>query len=232
MFLGHFAVALAAKRAAPRTSLGWLFAAAQLPDLIWPVLLLLGVERARVSPGDTAFTPLAFDHYPWSHSLLMVVVWAIVMALVYLMVPHRSRAAENAVTRERIARGACVLAVLVVSHWVLDWVTHRPDLRLVPGGSTRAGLGLWQSVVATMLVEGAMFVAGLWIYARTTSARDRVGRYGFAALMLLLAVIYFANAFGPPPPGITAVAVSALAMWLLVFWAAWADRHRTATTES
>ena len=83
MFIGHFAVALAAKRAAPRASLGWLVVACQLPDLIWPVLLLAGIERARIEPGNTAFTPLAFDHYPWSHSLLLVVIWGAALAALY-----------------------------------------------------------------------------------------------------------------------------------------------------
>src|SRR5688572_6339507 len=120
MFIGHFAVALAAKRVAPGTSLGWLFAACQLPDLIWPVFLLTGVERARVAPGDTAFTPLAFEHYPWSHSLLMMVGWGVLLGAAYML-------------RDRDGRAALTLALLVVSHWVLDWITHRPDMPLVPG---------------------------------------------------------------------------------------------------
>ena len=91
MFLGHFAAAMAAKRVAPSVSLGWLFAACQLPDLIWPVLLLAGVERARIEPGNTAFTPLAFDHYPWSHSLLMVAVWGGALALLYSLRVRRRR---------------------------------------------------------------------------------------------------------------------------------------------
>src|SRR5688500_398942 len=118
MFIGHFAAAMAAKRVAPGVSLGWLVAAAQLPDLLWPVLLLAGVERARIAPGDPAFTPLAFDHYPWSHSLLMVALWGALLAGL-----HRWR-------RGGVAGGSIVLAALVVSHWVLDWVTHRPDLPL------------------------------------------------------------------------------------------------------
>ena len=217
MFLGHFAVALAAKRAAPRVSLGWLFAACQLPDLIWPLLLLAGVERARVAPGDTAFTPLAFDRYPWSHSLLLVAVWALVAGLLVR-------------GRQGGARGSVVLAALVLSHWVLDWVTHRPDLPLVPpplpGSEVRAGLGLWNSVPATLLVELALFARGVWLYMRITRAHDRVGRWAFRALIAFLLLIHTGNALGPPPPNMTAVAFGGLAIWLLVWWAAWADRHR------
>jgi membrane-bound metal-dependent hydrolase YbcI (DUF457 family) len=216
MFIGHFAAALAAKRVTPRTSLGWLFAACQLPDLLWPVFLLTGVERARVAPGDTAFTPLAFDHYPWSHSLLMVAFWGLLLGGAY-----RARSGDR--------RGAVVLFALVVSHWVLDWVTHRPDLPLTPMGSAVFGLGLWQSVVATLVVEVVLFALGVWLYSRATRARDRVGRLAWAALVAFLAFIHFGNAFSPPPPNMTMVAVGGFAIWLLVLWGAWADRHRSAT---
>ena len=214
MFLGHFAAALAAKRAAPRASLGWLVAACQLPDLVWPVFLLTGVERARIDPGNTAFTPLAFDYYPWSHSLLLVVIWGFALATLYGM-------------RGGARRESFVLGALVVSHWLLDWITHRPDLPLAPGMGLRFGLGLWNSVVATVVVESALFVAAVWVYSRATSPSDRVGRWAWVGFVVLLGAIDVANIMGPPPPSITAVAVSALAMWLLVLWAAWLDRHRT-----
>ena len=216
MFIGHFAAAMAAKRAAPGVSLGWLFAAAQLPDLLWPALLLAGVERARVAPGDTAFTPLAFDHYPWSHSLLMVLLWGALLAGL-----HRRQ-------RGGAAGGATVLGALVVSHWVLDWITHRPDLPLAPGAGPRLGLGLWNSVAATLAVELLLFAAGAWLYARATRPVDRTGRWAWAGLVLFLLVVHAANAFGPPPPSMTAVAVGGLAIWLLVWWGAWADAHRRA----
>ena len=214
MFIGHFAVALAAKRAAPRTSLGWLFAAAQLPDLIWPVLLLTGAERARIAPGDTAFTPLAFDHYPWSHSLLMMVAWGALLGALYLW-------------RRGDRRAAIILFALVVSHWVLDWVTHRPDMPLIPGGGPKLGLGLWNSVVATLVVEGLLFAVCVWLYTRTTAARDGRGRWGWISLVTFLLVIHFANAFSPPPPNMTAVAIGGFAIWLLVAWGTWADKHRS-----
>ena len=213
MFLGHFAAAMAAKRVAPSVSLGWLFAACQLPDLIWPVLLLAGVERARIEPGNTAFTPLAFDHYPWSHSLLMVAVWGGALALLYSL-------------RVRRRRGALVIATLVVSHWLLDWITHRPDLPLSPATSPKVGLGLWNSVPATLLVEGVLFAIGVWMYSTATTARDRTGRWAWRALVVFLVVTHATNLFAPPPPNMTAVAVGSLAISLLVWWAAWADRHR------
>ena len=216
MFIGHFAVALAAKRVAPKTSLGWLFAACQLPDLLWPLFLLTGVERARIAVGDTAFTPLAFDHYPWSHSLVMMIGWGALLAAAYML-------------RHRDSRSAMVLALLVVSHWVLDWITHRPDMPLVPGSDARYGLALWNSVPATLAVETILFVAGAALYTGATRARDRTGRIAWLGLIAFLLLVFAANAFSPPPPSMTAVAYGGFAIWLLVLWGAWIDRHRVAS---
>jgi membrane-bound metal-dependent hydrolase YbcI (DUF457 family) len=153
MFLGHYAAALLAKRAVPAAPLGAFVAAALLPDLVWPIFLLLGWERVEIAPGATAFTPLAFVHYPWSHSLVAVVGWAFA-------------AGAAARLRRRPLAVAGALAVLVVSHWVLDFITHRPDLPLYPGG-TVAGLGLWRSVPGTLAVELALFVVAAWLALRT-----------------------------------------------------------------
>jgi hypothetical protein len=212
MFIGHFALALAAKPVSPRTSLGTLFAAAQLADLVWPILLLLGVETVRVDPGNTAFTPLDFVSYPWTHSLLMALVWAAAFALAYF-------------GRTRFARGAWVIGVLVFSHWALDFVTHRADLPLAPGAA-KVGLGLWSSVPATVLVEGVLFAAGVLVYARNTRPRDRTGRLAFWALVVFLIAIYVSNIMGPPPPSARAVGIVTLSMWLFVPWGVWIDRHR------
>ena len=214
MFLGHFGAAFAGKHPAPRVSLGWLFAASQLPDLVWPLFVLAGLERVRIAPGDTAFTPLAFEHYPWSHSLLAVLVWAALLALLYV-VTHRNGA------------GAPILAGLVVSHWVLDWITHRPDLPLYPGGSARLGLGLWQSVPGTLIAETVLYAAGVWLYTRGTVARDRVGRLGLWTLVIVLLVIEVVNVFSPPPPSNGAVAMAALGIWIFFPVATWVDRHRS-----
>src|SRR5882672_1710947 len=161
MFIGHFALGFAAKRAAPRLSVAALFAAAQLADLIWPFLLAAGVEQVRIQPGITAFTPLDFISYPYSHSLLALVLWGLLFG-----------GACAVVVRDR--RVMLVVAALVVSHWVLDWITHRPDLPLYPG-SAKVGLGLWNSVPATVVVESAMFAVGVWLYARATRATDVIG---------------------------------------------------------
>lgn len=213
MFLGHFAAGYAAKRLAPRTSLGTLFAAAQLPDVVWPVLVLAGVEHATIAPGDTAFTPLRFDSYPISHSLATVAALGAAFAALHFW-------------RKRRSLDALVLAALVVSHWVLDFVSHRPDMPLWPEGP-RLGLGLWNSVAATLVVELLMFATGVWIAARATRARDRIGHWGFAGLAALLLLIYAANVMGPPPPSMTAVGWAGLIGALLFLGlAGWIDRHR------
>ena len=213
MFIGHFALGFAAKRAAPRLSLATLFAAAQLADLIWPFLLAAGVEQVRIVPGITAFTPFDFVSYPYSHSLLALAIWGLLFGAMCAVV-----------VRDR--RVMVVVAALVVSHWVLDWVTHRPDLPLYPG-SLKVGLGLWNSVPATLAVESAMFAVGVWLYVRATRARDVIGRRAFAAFVGFLFAAY-GSSLGPPPPSITALVVTAIAgAAVIILWAWWFDRHRT-----
>jgi hypothetical protein len=212
MFIGHFAIAFGAKRVAPAVSLGTMFLAAQLADLLWPNLVLLGIERVEVAPGITAVTPLDFVSYPYSHSLLSLTLCGALAALLY-----------RACGRSTL-EGATV-ALVVLSHWVLDALSHRPDMPLA-FGPTRVGVGLWNSVPATIVVEGALFLFGVVLYARVTRARDRIGRAGLWALVAVLIVIYAANVLGPPPPSAAAVAWTAQALWLLVLWAFWLDRHR------
>jgi hypothetical protein len=215
MFIGHFGVALAAKRAAPRTSLAALILAAEFLDLIWPIFLLLGLEHVRVVPGITKVQPFDFYDYPFSHSLTMVLRWALAAGLVYHLV-------------RRYVRGAWVVAALVVSHWVLDFVSHRPDMPLWPSGP-RVGLGLWNSWTASISVEVLLFAAGMWLYVSATRARDRVGVWALWSLVGLLAVGWLAAMFAPPPPDVHQLALGALVIWITVPWAWWADAHREST---
>ncbi|HVD91963.1 MAG TPA: hypothetical protein VNC21_06765 [Vicinamibacterales bacterium] len=213
MFIGHFALGLAAKRATPRVSLAVLFAAAQLADLLWPVFVAIGLEQVRIDPGNTAFTPLDFVSYPYSHSLLMLVVWGVLLAFVCRPFARGRRA-------------FVIITALVVSHWLLDFVTHRPDMPLYPGGG-KVGLGLWNSIPATIAVEVPMFMAGIWMYTRVTHPRDAVGRWAFGALVVTLLLIYVANIFSPPPPSVKALWIVALSGGLaFLLWSRWADAHR------
>lgn len=213
MFIGHYAVALASKRAAPYTSLGTLFLSVQFADLLWPFFLLTGVEHVRIEPGNTAFTPLAFYDYPFSHSLVASIVWSVALGLLYFAL-------------RRYARGAWIVAFCVFSHWMLDAVVHRPDLPLMPGGDIYIGFGLWSSVAASVIVESGIFLIGLVVYLKTTAAQNRAGKYGLWSLVAVLLTIWAANIFGPPPPSEKAIAVVGNASWLFVLWAYWIDRHR------
>ena len=213
MFLGHFGAGFGAKAIAPQVSLGWLFAAAQFIDLLWPTLLLVGVESVRIVPGATAVTPLAFDHYPVSHSLAAVLGWSIAVGGVYLVI-------------RRNLRNALLVAALVASHWFLDAIVHAPDLPLFPGSKTLVGLGAWSSLPLTLAIEIPIFLLGVWLYARTTKPTDRAGRWGFAGLVAFLLAIQAGNLFGAPPPSVEAIAWVGQAQWLLVLWGFWVDNHR------
>src|SRR5260370_36034417 len=165
--------------------------------MLWPVLLLLGWERARIVGGKNPFLIFAFDSYPISHSLVTLIAWALLVGVLYR-------------ARSGYGTGAVVLGVCVLSHWVLDFVTHRPDLPIYPGGPP-VGLGLWNSPVGTVVVEGLMYVAGVAIYLTTTRARSGGGRYGLWALLAVLVLSYVAALVSGPPPSIPAVALSGVA---------------------
>ena len=213
MFLGHYGLAFAAKRVTPETSLGTLTLAGNLADCVWPILLLLGVERMRVVPGWTAYSPFAFDSFPWSHSLATEALAGLALGLVVFFVRHD-------------VRSAVVTGLLVPSHWFLDVPFHRPDLPLWPGGP-KLGLGLWNSVAFSVLAEVLVFGAGVWVYARMTRAKDRVGSVALWALVVLLVAVAASSAIERPPDDPMAVAWSALGLWVVVPWTYWIDQHRS-----
>ena len=213
MFLGHFGVGFGAKTAVPKVSLGTLLLAAQFLDLLWPTLLLLGIERVNIRTGGKQYPPLDFVHYPYSHSLLMVILWAVLFGAVYYFF-RRNRA------------GAIVLGLAVISHWVLDLIVHIPDLPLYPGDAQRFGFALWSSPMIEMVLELSIFALGAWLYLHTTKAIDATGRWALWSLLAFLVTIHLANTFGPPPPSVPAIAWAGQAQWLLVAWGYWVDRHR------
>jgi membrane-bound metal-dependent hydrolase YbcI (DUF457 family) len=220
MFIGHFSVGFAAKKFAPRASLAVLLAAPLFLDLLWPVFLLLGWEHVRIVPGITRYNPLDLYDFAWSHSLLMSIVWATGFALIYYRVwLYRA--------------GALAIWIGVVSHWILDWITHRPDMPLYPGGGPRLGLGLWNNVAATMAVEIAMLAVGVWIYARVTRPRDRIGQYAFIAYALALLILFVGDRFSSVPPTVSEIIWSGIpAEVVLLIWPWWFDRHRDARSSA
>lgn len=213
MFIGHFAVGFAVKKVAPRASLGVLMAAPIFLDLLWPVLLILGLEQVRIDPGNTAFTPLDFVSYPISHSLLTTLGWAAGFTFFYHI-------------RTRYWPGTLCIGFGVLSHWLFDAIVHRPDLPLYPGSEVRVGLGLWNSIPGTLIVESTLFIGGVWLYAKQTRPVDKIGAYGFGSFVALLVVLYIGTWLGPPPPSEIVLAYAALIMWLVIPWAGWFDRHR------
>lgn len=217
MFLGHFGLAFAAKRVAPQTSLGTALLATEFADCLWPVFLTMGIEQVRIAPGITRMTPLDFVSYPWSHSLLMDGLWAIAFAGIYFAV-------------RRFKRGAWVVAAGVISHWVLDWWSHRPDMPLTPWSPHKLGLGLWNSVSATVIAEIGLFLLGLAMYLTRTKARDRTGTVALWSFVILLLVVWAGIVLGPPPPSINAIRISGFSLWLAVAWAYWIDRHGTSSS--
>ncbi len=212
MFIGHFATGLAAKKLDPRSSLAVYLAAASLPDLLFTALLWTGTESARIEPGYTAVTPLRFPHYPYSHSLLSALLLSAAAFLGYWLLRRRVRA-------------AAIVGLLPLGHWVLDLISHRPDLPIGLSGPL-VGLGLWRSIAGTFAVEGSLFALGVFLYWKATRPRDRVGRWAFVAFVVFLLLLYLPGPFSPPPPSVEAVAAVNTSLVLLLLWAAWLDRHR------
>jgi membrane-bound metal-dependent hydrolase YbcI (DUF457 family) len=208
MFIGHFALAYGSRKWGPLPSLAVMFIAVQFLDLLWPLFVIAGIETFEIEVGNTALTPLNFTHYPYSHSLLMSILWAVLFAGVYF-----------GFTKNR--RGAFLLGCLVLSHWILDYLTHRPDLQLTPFSEVRVGLGLWNQPVVEVILETGLFLAGVFLYVKSAVITRKIA---FWSLIIAFLAIHFLNLFGPPPPSVIAVAWSANLMWLFVIWAWWIEK--------
>ena len=217
MFIGHFGVGFAAKKIINKPSLGTLFFASQFIDLLWPIFLIFGIEKVSIDPGNTVVTPLNFIYYPFSHSLFGVLVWALLFGVVYYFI-------------KKDFRTSIWLGVLVLSHWILDFITHRPDLPLfIWSNSPLLGLGLWNSFFGTIIIESAIFVVGVYFFITVTKAKNKIGIYSLWSLIIFFIIIYIANLFGPPPESVAAIKYVSLTQWLLIAWAYWIDRNRMIT---
>src|SRR4051812_43922629 len=173
MFIGHLAIGFGAKKAAPRTSLGLLLLASVWSDVVFAVLLFFGIERVTIDPSIGRIVPIRLEYFPWSHSLVMTIVWALLLGGLYY-------------AGRRYRDGAVWIGLGVLSHWVTDWASHRPDMPIMPGGLVKFGLGLYNHPLATFGVEAVMFSVGVGLYVRSTTARDAVGRWGLVCLVVLL----------------------------------------------
>lgn len=210
MFIGHFGVGFAAKSVDKKISLGTLFLASQFIDLLWPILLLLGLESVKIEPGNTVVTPLNFVSYPISHSMFGVMILGALFGIVYYLI-------------KKNLRGSILLGTLVFSHWLLDLLTHRPDLQLFPWSDYKVGLGLWNSFAGTVIVEGLIFAAGVYIFYKVRKLQSKSKQIWFWSLVVFLSAVYVSNLLGPPPPSAEPIALVGLSQWLIILWAYWID---------
>ena len=217
MFLGHYGVALALKRREPKVSLGTLFVACQLVDVLWGAFLVLGWEHVRILPDENPFLVLQFYDYPITHSLVGALVWSVVAAALYYSWPTRSTS--------RHRQAAVLVGVAVASHWLLDFVVHVPDLPVLGNDSPKLGLALWRYPGISITLELVLLAAGAALYVRGRSRRHPVRPVRLAVVLLLLVGVYAASLLGPPPPSVTAIGLSDVGFLLLMgFLGAWADR--------
>lgn len=221
MFIGHYGVSLAAKRVSPRLSLGLLFLAVQLLDVLFSILVLLGIEKMNIVHGFTAYNPYDLYSMPYTHSLVGALTWSGLAAGACWMAARRLPARDR-----RVA--SCVLGAAVFSHFFLDVPVHTPDMPLWPGaGAPRIGLGLWNHPAAAILAELLVLVVGGWIYLRQSRPRSTGARFGTAAFACILVVATIGTPFQPDPPSARAFAIMALTLYVVfAVVAALIDRGR------
>ena len=219
MFIGHYGIGLALKKVEPRLSLGLLIFGAIMLDILFGLFLLSGIEHAKIVPGATVVSPFEFYDYPLSHSALGAFMWATAGYLAYWLWPKGDRTQRK--------RPAFILAIAIFSHFILDVISHTPDMTIFGKNSSILGLSLWNSLAGTMIVEFGILFIGIYLYRSATYSVSSSGKYGFALMILILVVLYIGNIFGPPPPDMKAVAVTMTAGQLaLVALAFWVDRNR------
>jgi hypothetical protein len=208
MFVGHYSASFLGKAKEGRVPLWLLFLAVQFVDILWAVFVLLGIEKVRIVPGFTAGSPLDLYYMPYTHSLLGAISWSLLAAMLC-----------QTAKRLRGLRTGTVIAAAVFSHWILDLVVHRPDLSLY-GNHFKMGLGLWNYLWPSFLLELLVLWLGAWIYLRAVPDKTRL--LGF--VVLLSVIQYVGTFYFPPPPSDRAEATMALLLYFLfASLAGWAD---------
>ncbi len=205
MFVGHYGVSFATKRVERSIPLWVLFLAVQFLDVLWAPFVLLGIEKVRIVPGITATNPLDLYYMPYTHSLTAALFWSWACGIAYRLV-----------VRPSAPRAGFAIGAAVFSHWVLDFIVHRPDLPLY-GNSAKVGLGLWNLPPLALGLEAALLFGGMWLYFRDGRTRSR-GTVVFGVVMLGIQAYVF---FGPPPASDQAMASTAIvayALFALVIW--------------
>ncbi len=216
MFVGHYAVSLALKKFETRASLGVLFLAVQFVDILFMPFVLLGIERMNIVPNFTESTHFELEYVPYTHSLVGSLFWAAVAYAVFRWLFVKKQSV------------ALVIALAVFSHWILDLITHTPDLPLWTDDTMKLGLGLWNSAAATYAVEAILLIGALWLYLRATKATSAIGKYGMPVFVAVLLLVNIVNIYGPPPGGskIEMATSAMVAYFAFAGIAFWLDRKR------
>ncbi len=224
MFIGHYAAGIALKKIDSEASLGWLFIAVQLVDIIFFPLVLMGVEHFRIVPHYTAATHFELYDMPYTHSLAASFVWAGLTYAAFRFLPIQ-RVTDKSKT-------ALVMAVAVLSHWFLDLIVHTPDLPLLGNDSLKLGLGLWNHAVAAYLLEAVLLLTAVFWYLRHTTACTFAGKYGMVVLAAVLLIVNAVNMFGPLlNNSVAALSLTALGLYAVFAAAAfWLDTQRQSVT--
>src|SRR5215510_1225105 len=224
MLVGHLALGLVAKRIEPKISLGAWMLAVLLADLLCFAFLIAGIEHFDVEPEAARNRFVALNvvrniFFAYSHSLLMNAIWAALFAAAYFL-------------RRRYARGAWLLFAAVLSHWLLDFIAHNPDMPLAPGASAVYGLGLWNSIPATLIIEGGFWLLAITLYVRATHPKKRAGIYAFWPVIALFTLLWYRNIKRGIVPNPVMAGINGLIFCsLLVAWAYWMNRLRPAQEE-
>jgi hypothetical protein len=214
MLLGHIAIGLGSKKYAPRISLGTLVLASGFADILWLLLSMLGIEHFRIVRGYTLMSSYDMYDTPFSHGLLANLVLAILFGGIYFLFNKDRRA-------------SMVLCLVVLSHWILDFITHRPDMVLISNSWPRVGLELWSSYWGTICVEIGLFIIGMTLYIKTTNARRRQAWLPLILLILYSSTLFIGSFFAAPPENIFTLCVSSLIIFLIfIVLAYWTDMLR------
>lgn len=215
MFIGHFGLSFAAKKAAPKVSLPTLFIATQFVDILWPFMLIFNIEKVVIVPGYTQVNAYEFLYFPYTHSLLMGIIWGIVIASIYFLI-------------KKDIRSSVVIGLCVLSHWFFDLIVHTTDLPITPFGDYKVGFGLWNHVAATLIIEFFIFFGGLFVYTSITKAKNKKGMWGLWGLAILLVIVTLSNTFGPPPPDSVKILFMSfiILMIIIIVLAGWVDKNR------
>ncbi len=216
MFVGHYAASLALKKFETRASLGVLFLAVQLADILFFPFVLLGIERINIIENYTQSTHFQLEYMPYTHSLVGALLWSLAAYALFRWIIVKKQGV------------ALVVGIAVFSHWVFDLVVHTPDLPLWSDTSPKLGFGLWNNAIATYTLEAVLLIGATWLYLKSTSATTKGGKYGMGVFVVFLLLVNIMNIFGPlQGDSQLAMAISALAAYFLFAAIAfWLDKKR------